>query len=68
MTAIMAVALMASTSVMAQDTTKKCCDSTKTECKKEGDKKACCKDKKSECKKESDKKTNSSSTNTKDKK
>lgn len=52
MSAIMCVALIASTSVMAQDSTKKegCCSKTKTECKKdekkktckEGEKKSCC--------------------------
>ena len=60
MSAIMCVALMASTTVMAQDTTPKkegCCKA-KTECtKKEGEKKAC-KDKaaKKECTKKDGKK------------
>lgn len=50
MSAIMCVALMASTSVMAQDSTKEDCCKAKTECKKddkkktckEGEKKSCC--------------------------
>jgi len=57
MSAIMCVALMASTAVMAQDTTPKkdgCCKS-KTECTKDSkkscskDKKECTKDKKESC-------------------
>ncbi len=49
MSAMMCVALMASTAVMAQDTTtpkKDGCCKAKTECKKDGEKKSCCKDKK----------------------
>jgi len=61
MSAIMCIALVASTSVMAQDTTpKKECCKAKTECTKDKkectkDKKECTKDKK-ECTKNADKK------------
>lgn len=58
LSSVMAVALLCSVSVMAQDTKeKKCCDKPKTEAKKDcsKDKKECadkkeCKDKKAECK------------------
>ena len=71
MSAIMCVALMASTAVMAQDTTPKkegCCKE-KTECtKKEGEKKACCKDKAATDKKECTKKDGEQKACCKDKK
>lgn len=68
MSAVMCIALMASTTAVAQDTKKACCTKTKTECtKKEADKKACCtKDKKD--KKECTKKDAKKSCCTKDKK
>lgn len=55
MSAILCIAFVASSSVMAQDTTpKKECTKSKTECTK--DKKACTKDKK-ECTKDANKKS-----------
>lgn len=58
MSAVMCIALMASTTAVAQDTKKACCTKTKTECtKKEADKKACCTKDKKECtKKDANKK------------
>lgn len=47
MSAVMCIALMASTSVMAQDSQKKQCDKPKTECQK---KKDCKKAEKKSCK------------------
>lgn len=47
MSAVMCIALMASTSVMAQDSQKKQCDKPKTECQK---KKDCNKAEKKSCK------------------
>lgn len=61
MSVIMCLALIASTSVMAQDKApKKDCPKSKTECTKDGEKKACCKDKaaadKKACTKDGEKK------------
>ena len=48
MSAVMCVALIASASVMAQDTKKSTCSKTKTECTKK-DKKACADTQKKDC-------------------
>lgn len=56
MSTIMCVALVASTTVMAQDTTPKKETKAKTECKKDGEAKSCCTQDKKADKKDSTKK------------
>ena len=73
MSAIMCLALIASTSVMAQDKApKKDSPKSKTECTKDGEKKACCKDKaatdKKACTKDGEKKACCASKKTEEKK
>ncbi|MFV0418928.1 MAG: hypothetical protein ACK5KT_09385 [Dysgonomonas sp.] len=56
LSAIVCVALMASTTVMAQDATPKKETKAKTECKKDGETKSCCSKEKKADKKDSAKK------------
>lgn len=68
MSAVMCIALLGSTAVMAQDSKKATCCKAKTECtKKATDKKACCTKDKKECtKKDANKKSCCTSKNAAD--